>query len=333
MESSFIERPFVKNPFISNMLDLFDSLRYKKKNFGVASCLLLTGESGSGKSELAKYYVKNNPIKERPERTHIPVLHFELKSISTPQEFLRALLVAIGDPQQGLGARNKGELYERLIRLLTTTMVELLILDEVQVIIERRSEKVVTGIADLFKDLIKDTEMPIVFMGMPWSEYLVDSNRQLRGRISYRYIIPPYRISTREYRADYRRLLKLLASAYGLSGKVKIDDLSFALRFFSATSGNLRATANLICDAYMASKMKNKSVDRDLFASVLKDYGVHDDFNSFVLPLEKIELKELIVHSDWHFGYRANKNAIIDAEYAVFGVTKDKKVYSASSVA
>lgn len=328
MESSFIERPFVKNPFLSNMLDLFDSLRYKKINFGVASCLLLTGESGSGKSELAKYYVKNNPIKEQPERTHIPVLHFELKSISTPQEFLIALLVAIGDPQQGLGARNKGELYERLVRLLTTTRVELLILDEIQVIIERRSEKVVTGIADLFKDLIKDTEIPVVFMGMPWSEYLVDSNRQLRGRISYRYIIPPYRISTKEYRTDYRRLLKLLANAYGLSGKEKIDGLSFALRFFSATSGNLRATANLICDAYMLSKMKNKSVDRDLFASVVRDYGAHDDFNPFVLPLEKLVLRELIVHSDWNFGYRANKNAIIDAEFVEYGVAKGNKIYS-----
>lgn len=333
MENSFIERPFVKNPFISKMLDLFDSLRYKKNNFGVASCLLLTGESGSGKSELAKYYVKNNPVEEQPERTHVPVLHFELKSIATPEEFLRALLVAADDPQRGLGARNKGELYERLILLLTTTGVELLILDEIQVIIEKRSERVVIGIADLFKDLIKDTEIPIVFMGMPWSGYLVDSNRQLKGRISYRYTIPPYRVSTKEFRSDYRRLLKLLADAYWLSEKVKIDDLSYALRFFSATSGNLRATANLICDAYMLSNMKNKSIDRDLFACVVREYGAPDDFNPFILPLEKLELKELIVHSGWHFGYRANKNAFIDAEYAVFGVTANKKVYSASGAA
>ncbi|MBD9355178.1 AAA family ATPase [Methylomonas albis] len=99
---------------MSNIIELFDSLRFKKINFGVASCLLLIGESGSGKSELAKYYVKNNPVFEQAERTQIPVLHFEFKSISTPEEFLRALLVTVGDPQQGLGARNKGELYDRL---------------------------------------------------------------------------------------------------------------------------------------------------------------------------------------------------------------------------
>jgi len=206
VDDLLIERPFIKSPFISEMIDLFDSLRYKNNNFGVASCLLLTGESGSGKSELAKYYLKNNPNVEQPERIYKPVFHFEIKSVSTPLEFLRSILIGIGDPQLGMGAKNKSELYERLVLFLKTTGVELLILDEVQVIMERRSAQVVSGIADLFKDLIKDVEVPIVFMGMPWSEYLVDSNEQLKGRISYRYVIPPYRISEKNFRAIYRRL-------------------------------------------------------------------------------------------------------------------------------
>ncbi len=327
MESSYIDRPFIKSPFLSSMIELFDSLRYKKVNFGVASCLLLTGESGSGKSELAKYYVKNNPVLEQAERTQIPVLHFELKAISTPEEFLRSLLVAVGDPQQGLGARNKGELYDRLVTLVNTTGIELLMLDEIQVIIERRSAKVVTGIADLFKDLIKDTEIPIVFMGMPWSKYLVDSNQQLKRRISYRYTISPYRISQQDYRNDYRRLLKLLSDAYGFSEKIKLEELSMTLRCFSATNGNLAATSDLVCDAFIMSKMENKKINIGLFADVVRNYGVHDDYNPFLLPMEKLVLKELIVHSDWHFGYRANKNSIIDAEYVDYGVSDNQKVY------
>ncbi|WP_039916588.1 TniB family NTP-binding protein [Cellvibrio mixtus] len=333
MKESSIDRPFIKSPFLSKIIELFDSLRFKKAHFGAASCFLLTGESGSGKSELAKYYLKNNPVVEQAERTYIPVVHFELKSISTPQEFLRSMLVTIGDPQQGLGARNKGELYERLVRLIKVTGIELLILDEIQVIIERRSAKVVTGIADLFKDLIKDTQLPIVFMGMPWSTYLIDSNQQLRRRIAYRYVIPPYRISQKEYREDYRRLLKLLADAYEISKDIKLEELSMALRFFGATNGNLAITSDLIFDAFMRSKMENKKVDIALLAGVLGDYGIHDDCNPFLLPIEKLELKELIVYSDWHFGNRANKNSIIEAEYAMYGVTSDKKLYAVSGVA
>ena len=333
MSDTVVQRPFIKNPFLSEMVQLFDELRYKKVRFGVASCVLITGESGSGKSELANYYINQTQVKPSPERTHIPVLHFELKAIASPREFLRALLVAIGDPQQGQGARNQGELYDRLVILLKTTGLELLILDEIQVIIERRSAKVVTGIADLFKDLIKDTGLPIVFMGMPWSHYLIDSNAQLRGRIAYRHMIPPYRISTKVYRDDYRRLLKLLADAYDLSPAIPLEELSISLCFFSFTHGNLRSTANLVCDAFMFASMHNKRVNQSLLAEVIKNYGVDDSLNPFLLPLEKLELRELLIHSDWHFGYRANKNSIIDAEFASFGVTADKKIYSLSGAA
>lgn len=328
MSKKILESPFIKSPFLSELTKLFDSLRYKKKNYGVASCLLLTGESGSGKSELAKNYLKNNPVVDDEERAHIPVLHYELRSVATPEEFLRSLLVAVGDPQQGRGARNKGELYSRLIILINTVGVELLILDEIQVIIERRSAKVVTGIADLFKDLINDTEIPIVFMGMPWSRYLVDSNQQLKRRIAYRYVMPPYRVSQKEARDDYRRLLKLLGDFYGLSKYMKTEAVSFALRCFAATNGNLSATARLFCDAYMLSDMEGKSIDLELFSDVVRGYGVEEENNAYILPLEKLVLRELIIHSDWRFGRRANKNSIVDAEFATFGVTRENKIIS-----
>ncbi len=328
MCNNSIEHPFIMNPFISKIINLFDSLRYQVVNFGISSCVLITGESGSGKSEIAKFYVKNNPIIEESIRTHIPVLHFELKAISTPIEFLRSLLVTIGDPQVGLGAKNAGELFNRLVILIRSTGVELIILDEIQVIIERRSERVITGLADLFKDLIKETNIPIVFMGMPWSRYLIDSNSQLKGRISYRYVIPPYRISNQNDRDDYRRLLKSLADAYNLSKYIKLEELSLALRFFSFSNGNLRTTANLVRDAYIFSKMNNIMIDIGSFADVVRAYGMSDDYNPFLLSIDKLELRELLVYSDWHFGYRADKNSVISAEFSTYGVTTDKKIYS-----
>ncbi|WP_108126756.1 TniB family NTP-binding protein [Saccharospirillum mangrovi] len=315
------------------MLELFDLLRDKKRQYNVASCLLLTGESGSGKSAIAKHYLEKNPIVEEKDRKHIPVLHYELRTISTPQEFIRSLLIAVGDPQQGQNARNYSTLYDRLLVLLKVTGVELLILDEVQVIIERRSAKVVTGIADLFKDLIKDTQIPIVFMGMPWSSHLVDSNQQLKGRISYRFSIPPYRISSKPFRDDYRRLLMMLSNAYEFDKKIALEETSISLRIFCATSGNLRATANLFRDALIMSEMKNISVDLNLLSEVMELYGVPPEENPFLLDLEKLELRELVTHSSWNFGSKANKNSIIEAGYVVYGITKDNRVFLLTSAA
>lgn len=328
MSKATIAKPFIINPFISKIHNLFDDLRFKNKEYGNASCLLLTGESGSGKSAIAEHYADNNPVIETSYLTRRPILHYELKSVASPVEFLRSILVKVGDPQGGLGARNKGELFERLVTLIKTTEVELIILDEIQVIIERRSASVLTGIADLFKDLIKETKVPIVFMGMPWSRYLIDSNQQLKRRISYRHVVPPYRISTKEDKDDYRRLLKLLAEAYGLNNYIKLEEMSVTLRFFSATSGNLAMTADLISEAFMMSEMESKEVNVDLFACVLESYGVDSSINSFLIPIENLVLRELVVNSDWHFGYKANRNSIIDAEYVEFGVTEGRKIYS-----
>jgi hypothetical protein len=320
------EKPFIKSPFIHETLKVIDNLRRKERDFGIPSCMLLTGESGSGKSELAKYYLKSNPIIEKPERTRIQVLHFELKSVSTPRDLLISLLVAIGDPQLGRNARNQDDLFERLIGLIKVVGLELLILDEIQVIIERRSQQVLTGIADLFKDLIKNAKIPIIFIGMPWSKYLFSSNRQLARRVKYRYQFPVFRVSNKTERDDYRIFLKLLANSYGLL--LQLQDLELTYRVFAATDGVLSSTVDLVSDACILSKMDNEPMDVSLLAKTMRSYGVPDLENPFLMNLENLSIRELIEHSDWEFNARANKNAHIEGKYATYGISTNGKLFS-----
>lgn len=323
---NYLNKPFIKSPFVDQMLKLFDSLRLKNREYGVASCMLLTGESGSGKSELAKYYLRNNPVVEEEERTRIPVLHFELKSVSTPRDLLISLLVAIGDPQNGKNARNQDDLFERLVLLTKVVGLELLILDEVQVIIERRSQQVLTGIADLFKDLIKNTNIPIVFVGMPWSRYLINVNRQLERRVKYRYQFPVFRVSSKTERDDYRKFLKLLARSYDLN--IALETLETTYRIFAATEGVISNTVELISDASIFAKMNNVNMDVHLLAKTMSSYGVPDSENPFLIDIRAIVIKELINHSDWQFNSRANRNAHIEGEYCLFCISSEGQIVS-----
>lgn len=320
-------KPFIKTPFLSQLLNIFDYLREKNKSFGEASCVLITGESGCGKSELAKQYLKQYPSYEEPERTVIPVLHFELRAVSTPVEFLRAILIAMKDPQNGEG-RNAGVLFERFIVLSKVVGIELIILDEIQVIIERRSQKVVTGLADLFKDLIKETGIPIVFMGMPWSEYLINSNPQLGGRVAYRYTISPYKVSDSTGFTNYRKLLKALSNHYRFPGALKLESKETAYRMFAFSEGNMRQTIRVIHDAYIKSVIAKSDVDLSLFSEVVSEYGLPRDRNAFSLPLNQLIIREMISHSDWKFGTSANKNAILEAEFCNFKLSDDLRVIS-----
>lgn len=174
-----LKKPYIKSPFLSKIFKLFDKLRETKKKFDTTSCMLITGESGSGKSQIAKHYVEKNPHVEQDERTYIPVLHYELESVSTEVQLLRSLLIAIGDPQLGEKEKNAVALLKRFVFLSKAIGLELLIVDEIQVIMERRSQRVLSGLADLFKDIINRLEIPVVFMGMPWSRHLIESNEQL----------------------------------------------------------------------------------------------------------------------------------------------------------
>lgn len=337
MTSEFISEPFITSPTTKKVFSLFDSLREKKSRFDVASCGLITGESGSGKSQLAKrYFQKNQPLEEE-NRRRIPVFHYELKEASTIKNVLRGalrnLIIAGGN-------EDSHELYERLVnsrstedeilwsftQLLKSTGVELIILDEIQVILQRRNLKVVSGLADTFKDLIKDTQIPIVFMGMPWSRYLVESNAQLNGRIDYRIEIEPFRVSKKLYRNEYRMLLRTLASRYKFPESVQLHKFDFLLKIFSHTEGNLRETAGLVRDVYLDALMCQTKIDYKSFPQLLSQRGVKDDQNPFLKELKNIDLREMIEHTDYRLGQTGNKKSIVDAKYATYCVDKNNEI-------
>ena len=47
--------------------------------------------------------------------------------------------------------------------------------------------KLLSSLTDMFKDLIDDTQIPIVLIGAPWIGRLLESNRQLDARVMYRF--------------------------------------------------------------------------------------------------------------------------------------------------
>lgn len=321
------KNPFITNPTINDLFKLMDTLRYNNKIFKKASCLLITGESGSGKSELARHYLEKYPIVKEEERIHIPVLWVELRSITSIKDLMRALLRAIHDPQNGMGGPTTEDLFERFIRLAKTVGLEILIIDELQVVIQRRGQAVIAGVADKFKELIEALNIPIVFMGMPWSKYLLRANEQLEERVKYKYKISPYKVSDAAGFDDYKKLLKLLAGFYQFGSEYLIHKADFALRIFGYTNGNLRRTVELIRDVYIFKVTNVTKNAMESFSCVLKSYGISDEENVFCRPLDQIILYEHVQYSDWSFGQRTDKKSIVESEYKSYGITAGKSIY------
>lgn len=321
------KEPYVASPNIKLLRQQFDELIRLNEEFNTANCMLITGESGSGKSELAKRYLASNPIFEDETGIKQPVLHLEIKTANTPKDVLTSLLIGISDPQMGQGARNASELFTRFVRLSKTIKLKLIIIDEVQVIIERRSEKVISGIGDLFKDLIKETGIPIVFMGMPWTRYLIDSNPQLNGRISIRHTMPTFKVSDSERFNDFVSFFKAIAKAYELPGYFQEPNKDLLLRSFSYSKGNVRKLSHLLRSIFIFSITNKQEASLQTIGDIVASFGYLDTNNPYKLKITDVVIEENITESDFLFAKRTKGNSIIAPEIAKFRISKDLRIY------
>lgn len=343
------KKPFIANDYLIDIQNMFDRLRLVNKQFGKVDCALITGESGVGKSQLIKQYCKNNPPVRSLEKDTISTLRISLRKINSDEELLRAILARLGKPP----SKKKNKPYEDLLKDLILTVknveLEILFLDEVQRLMQKRSQHVVQSINDTFKELIDELNIPIVFIGMPWLKHMIRSSSQLYERISYERPIPVHRLTTSSFK-DFIILLHKFSRFYGFDDDFKVNDSKVAWRFYAATGGFMRRISNLFQSAYILKETGSKLSGLNLFAAVIEDNKkmafLHNlnqplkksdtkceekkaeicQFNPFTAPLTKLKLYEMILREDFQFGSRAFKNQIGKAEYIVWIITSNNQL-------
>jgi len=308
--------PFIVTNSIKRIYNVLDELRtvgYLEE--GDTNCLI-TGESGSGKSELVKRYAERYPRQELEEFTYIPVVYVKLSSPQSSKAFAVQILRGIGDPQEGKGAKTKEELFERIQILCRECRVELIILDEVQTVIQNRSSGVVASISDWFKDLMNDTNVPIVMVGMPWCLGFVQDNDQLDTRVGYRYYLESFRVSERF--DQYIKFISLFSRNFDFDEKFSLSELENAYRLFAYSSGVVRATVGQIIKATNIAKSRNQGVDLECFQEALRSRGIKDESNVFIIPVKKLELREIVDKSRWVQQKSYRKERFKSAEYKIY---------------
>lgn len=70
---SFIEC-YVETPLLRAIQEDFDRLRFNKQFAGEPQCMLLTGDTGTGKSSLIRHYAAKHPEQVRHGFIHKPLL-------------------------------------------------------------------------------------------------------------------------------------------------------------------------------------------------------------------------------------------------------------------
>lgn len=147
------------------------------KSTTIPYSLVVLGESGVGKSALARAYSDAYPKTNATDRVIMPVLYFALTDTSSPNSLLEQTLRALTITQFNRRCTLLS-LQDRLLKLLKEHNVELIIIDEVQECLPRAHGPARQKIIKLLTWLIDHSKIPFVMFGTPIAQNLLRFGEQ-----------------------------------------------------------------------------------------------------------------------------------------------------------
>jgi hypothetical protein len=122
-----VERIFINFPRLNRVREKIAYCHRHSKVAAEPECLLITGQTGAGKTTLCEVYGQQFSRRPTQEGIAVPVLSASIPVPATAKSLATRLLVALGDPMAGRGTTVNQTL--RLVRLIRECGVELVILD------------------------------------------------------------------------------------------------------------------------------------------------------------------------------------------------------------
>lgn len=216
---------------------------------GVAQNLLVLGESGTGKTSLARLFTERYPKVVLPERDLIPVLHIRVPPAATIAGTVEAVLAQLGDhePERGTVSVKTA----RAVRIARGCGVEMLLFDEAQHIQDRGRTHSQYFVGDWLKSFMDALRLPVTSLGLPRTQVLLQVNEQLRRRFTHRLSLSVHHAGLDSTEDNSLELFTSLASALPLPldpRPYSWQELGMRLHF--ATDGRIAYVKQLLVNAY-----------------------------------------------------------------------------------
>ncbi len=233
----------ISYPKLQEMLSLVADCHNSTRTQTRPTCMRVSGASGTGKSNIYELYSKKYPIVNDINGTIKPVLYSRIPCPAYIGGLPPQLLYNLGDPFYNKKITTTLQ-TKRLYILLKACKVEIIFLDEVQHLVDRNSHKLLRDSSDWFKELIDETGIPIIFLGIPDSDKIFIENDQLSKRV---------RIAetTKEFDNDdtFRKFLYLYDMALPLEEPSSLADNDMCCRIYNSTKGNVKNIHDLIVES------------------------------------------------------------------------------------
>ncbi|MFZ5644658.1 MAG: TniB family NTP-binding protein [Bacillota bacterium] len=245
-KKELIKDLYVVSPYANRIMDELDFCKNESKYKHSPICLCIYGAPGLGKTLLCNKYISKYPpyqlVTDQKKQTIKPILYTKVESTATEKSLATSLLRDLGDPFFLKG--NTVDKKSRLVNLLPLCQVEMIIIDEIQHIYDKDSQKIIQSASNFIKNLIEDTKLPIILVGLPDVIRIIEVNEQLSSRYSdkHKYQLKPLSISTEKNlkASEFHTFLHVVDLKLPLPMRSNLDNNEIALELFNVSGGNLR---------------------------------------------------------------------------------------------
>ncbi|MCH2089138.1 MAG: TniB family NTP-binding protein [Pseudoalteromonas sp.] len=283
---------FIEYPIITTVFNDFDRLRLGQGLAGEKPCMLLNGDTGTGKTALIKQYKERHLPQFINGVMNHPVLVSRIPSNPTLESTLAELLKDLG--QLGSTERklriNGTRLTTSLIKCLKTCGTELIIIDEFQELIEHNQGKKRREIANRLKYINDEAGVSIVLVGMPWAEKIADEP-QWSSRLLVRRQLPYFKLS--ENPKHFVQLIIGLANRMPFTEKPNLSEQATVFALFSLSKGGFRTLKFFLDDAVLYALLDNAKTLTTKHLVKAFEVLFPDVPNLFTLPVAEITASEV----------------------------------------
>lgn len=311
-----VKQIFIGNPQISEILADIAECREFSDGVLEPDCMIVVGDTGSGKTTIIDKYLSENPRKEHDEGSVVPILFTTLPPNATPITASEQLLCDLGDPFAFQKGKDHVELTKKMVELMRKCRVELIIIDEFQHMIDRKNKEVLHSAADWLKLLIVRSKIPVVLFGMPYSTVILDTNKQLAGRFELQHKLEPFRVDNKENVKKYRTFLKYLDDALPFAQRSDLVDKDMMKRIYVFSKGNMRRIRRLINRASrLAINEGQESLLLKHFEKVAPKVSrdACTPHNPFSIPVDRLKIEHPPENVGWeNYLIQQDKDVSID---------------------
>lgn len=187
------------------LADAWDMIN-RSVSSGKPYVMLVTGESGSGKTALAgelAHHVLKAYTRIDPERQIVPVVHVSAPDPCTPKELCIQILKSLGDPFPR--KREKAELTRQTSLLIRECCVRLVLFDNFQDVPVKRASRGIDQVLTRLRDLIDGSCCLWVFLGTKEARAVIRSEKQIARRTPHEVDLEYLSLRTKDTRRVFVR--------------------------------------------------------------------------------------------------------------------------------